>query len=227
MGQEENAIHRYTDLPALLYMLQRHKLTLLDPMSWDDANDSHFLMVYKQAKKLSCLCALCFSEADETYHHWRVFAGGAAGIRVTFRRARLLRLAAKVAEIRGQKVDYRLILDAKDDPPEVLQLPFLKRHPYQHEDEYRLIYESTTLPQQVVDIDLPFNAIRRITLSPWMNRKVADAVREVIKSIPGCEKLSVYRSTLIGNDDWMAFGDKALETYRRGSSPQSRATGRS
>jgi len=60
---------------------------LLNPVSWDDANDSHFLNVYKQAKNLTCLNALCFSEADETYHHWRVFAGGSGGIRITFKRA--------------------------------------------------------------------------------------------------------------------------------------------
>jgi hypothetical protein len=84
MGEEFNAIHRYTNLPALLYLLQRRKLTLLDPMSWDDANDSHFLMVYKRAKGLSCLGALCFSEADETYHHWSVFAGARAAFALPF-----------------------------------------------------------------------------------------------------------------------------------------------
>lgn len=210
MGREENAIHRYTDLPSLMYMLQRRKLTLLNPMSWDDANDSHFLNVYKQAKNLTCLNALCFSEADETYHHWRVFAGGSGGIRITFKRARLRRLIGKIPEIRSQKVSYKLLLDTKEGPPNVAELPFLKRHPYEHEDEYRLVYESKTLPQQAVDIDLPLNAIRRVTLSPWMNKKVSDAVKEVIKAIAGCERLSVYRSTLIGNDEWMAYGDQAL-----------------
>jgi hypothetical protein len=55
MGKEINAIHRYTDLPALLYLLQRKKLTLLDPMSWDDANDSHFLAVYKKLRNCAAL----------------------------------------------------------------------------------------------------------------------------------------------------------------------------
>lgn len=107
-------------------------------------------------------------------------------------------------------MSYKLLLDTKEGPPNIAELPFLKRHPYEHEDEFRLVYESKTLPQQAVDIDLPLNTIRRVTLSPWMNKKVSEAVKEVIKAIPGCERLSVYRSTLIGNDEWMAYGDQAL-----------------
>jgi hypothetical protein len=55
MGNETNAIHRYTDLPGLLHLLEQRTLTLLDPMTWDDSNDSHFLRVYKKKKGLSCL----------------------------------------------------------------------------------------------------------------------------------------------------------------------------
>jgi hypothetical protein len=217
MGKEINAIHRYSDLPALLYLLQRKKLTLLDPMSWDDANDSHFLMVYKSARKLRCLAALCFSEADETYHHWRVFAGGSSGIRITFLRDPLLNLCRKVRGVRHGKVIYELLKDIRGNKPEVENLPFLKRYPYQQEDEYRFIYESTNHPQRAVDIDLPLSLIRRITLSPWMNKDVADAVKEAIKCIPGCHKLKIGRSTLIGNDDWMAFGDRAVNGGKRHS----------
>jgi hypothetical protein len=43
-----------------------------------------------------------------------------------------------------------------------------------------------------------------------MNKKVSAAVKEVLKAIPGCQKLQISRSTLISNDDWMTFGDKAL-----------------
>jgi hypothetical protein len=36
----ETYLRRYTDIPALVYLLAERKITLVDPQSWDDANDS-------------------------------------------------------------------------------------------------------------------------------------------------------------------------------------------
>jgi len=164
---------------------------------------------------LTCLAALCFSEADETYHHWRIFAAGSSGVRIEFDRERLFAALDFVPEIRREKVEYRLIRDLKKGAPTISELPFLKRQPYENEDEYRLIYESKDIEQKTVDIPIPLNAIRRITLSPWMNKTVSKSMRQLIRTIPGCEKLSVPRSTLIGNDDWMAYGDAALKAHKK------------
>ena len=65
-------LRRYTDLPALLYLLRTRSITLLDPSSWDDKNDSYYLEKYKEKKSLQTVLALCLSTAEETYHHWRV-----------------------------------------------------------------------------------------------------------------------------------------------------------
>ena len=46
------ALRRYTDLPALLYLLKHRKITLLDPATWDDTNDSYYLLKYKEKKNL-------------------------------------------------------------------------------------------------------------------------------------------------------------------------------
>jgi hypothetical protein len=119
-----------------------------------------------------------------------------------------------VPEIRRQKVEYRLIRDLKKGAPTIAELPFLKRQPYESEDEYRLIYESKNVEQTTFDIPISLDAIRQITLSPWMNKTVSKSVRKLIKTIPGCDKLSVPRSTLIGNDDWMAYGDAALKAHK-------------
>ena len=66
-------LRRYTDLPALLHMLAAKQLTLLDPKTWDDQNDSFFMSQYKERKKLKTVLALCFSQTAKTYHHWRSF----------------------------------------------------------------------------------------------------------------------------------------------------------
>jgi hypothetical protein len=212
---QPDIIFRYTDLPGALYMLQTKQLTLLNPESWDDTNDSHFLKLYKGAKELTCLAALCFSEAEETYHHWRIFAGGSSGVRIEFDRDKLLAALEGIEGIRHEKVEYLLIKDLKKGAPTISELPFLKRQPYQNENEYRVIYESRTREQSPVDVPLSLKAIRRITLSPWMNKNVSKSVRELIKTIPECEDLSVPRSTLIGNDEWMAYGDAALKAHEK------------
>ena len=43
-------LRRYTDLPAVFYLLRQRKLTLLDPASWNDKNDSYFLELYRERK---------------------------------------------------------------------------------------------------------------------------------------------------------------------------------
>lgn len=37
-------LRRYTDLTALIYLLQKRKLTLLDPSSWDDRRVKNFFV---------------------------------------------------------------------------------------------------------------------------------------------------------------------------------------
>ncbi|WP_394781923.1 hypothetical protein [Undibacterium sp.] len=56
---------------------------------------------------------------------------------------------------------------------------------------------------------IPLSCIDRISLSPWLHRNLADAAKEAIKSMDGCASLKVYRSTLIGNEEWKTIGGSA------------------
>ncbi len=67
-------LSRYTTLPVLLDMLERSCLTLLPPDSWDDRNDREVMLEYKRRRNSSCLLAVCFSQGEETIHHWSAFA---------------------------------------------------------------------------------------------------------------------------------------------------------
>jgi hypothetical protein len=200
------SLRRYTDLPALLHMLQSQAITFLDPRDWDDSNDSYYLALYKERKHLQTLLALCFTTAKETYHHWKVFANGSAGVCVTFKGPTLID-ALDGKGVRAEAVDYLTLKTAPTADLRLRQLPFLKRYPYQNEQEFRIIYESKVeeLKHRSVPVDL--SCISKITLSPWIAREVAKQVRNVIRSIAGCERLSVTRSTLIGNEEWKAIGD--------------------
>lgn len=204
-------LRRYTDLPALLHMLKHRKVTLLDPASWDDTNDSYYLLKYKEKKPLKSVLALCLTRADETYHHWRIFSHGSSGVCIAFHRERLLQALLAQQGMVVKDVKYRKVREARRRvlPPQVSELPFLKRAAFQPEEEVRAIYESTKQEVKFLDVPIELDSILRITLSPWIHDRLKDATKDAIRAIPGCERLDVRRSTLIGNAEWKKLGDEA------------------
>lgn len=205
----ESYLRRYTDIPALIYLLDERKITLLDPESWDDSNDSHYLSLYRQKKKLASVLALCFTQASETYHHWRVFANGSSGVCIRFKRAELLRAIKKLAGVRTGKVTYLTLKEMRDKALAVRELPFLKRYAFEDESEFRIIYESKTDNKGKLDIDIPLFCIDRITLSPWVHPALSPHIKRMLKSIKGCSTMDIARSTLIGNLEWKSLGQSA------------------
>jgi hypothetical protein len=202
-------LRRYTNIPALIYLLRHKSLTLLDPTFWDDKNDSYFLQLYKEQKNLKTVLALCFAQAAEHYHHWHVFAGGTSGVCIQFDREILLDTVKSHAGIVAEAVQYMKLQDIHKKRLKVEDLPFLKRYPYQDEREFRLLYESRTKTLSAFDVPVPLSCIDRITLNPWIVETLADDLRDTILSIPDCVHLKVVRSTLISNERWKNAGESA------------------
>lgn len=200
---------RYTDLPALLHFLRTGAITLLDPKTWDDRNDSHYLSVYKENRGLESVLALCFSQLPETYHHWSVFSRGCAGVCIIFDRSLLLETLSEYEGIRSGPVKYLAIKSARPRAIRTRELPFLKRVGYKPEGEFRVIFESRdeTLPS--LQIPVANACIRRISLSPWLHSSLSSTTVATIRSIPGCEQLHISRSTLISNEQWKALAQNA------------------
>ena len=196
-----NFLNRYTSFPALLAMLQNREITLLSPGLWEDRNDAFYMGQYKSRKRLGTLVALCFSQAEETYHHWRVFTHGADGVCITFRRAPLLK-ALKNDGLRTGAVTYRKIADLPRLRPRLEQLPFLKRAPYEDEREFRLVYEDQAEETETKALPIPLACISRVTLNPWLAPPLAKAMKTAIKQIAGCASLKVYQTTLLENERW-------------------------
>jgi len=197
-------------MPALIYLLSERKITLLDPQSWDDRNDSYYLTLYREKKNLKTVLALCFTQANETYHHWRIFAGGSGGVCLRFERAALLKAIAKQSGIRKGPVKYLTLSEIRRKLLEIDHLPFLKRYAFEHEDEFRIIYESATIKVRKLDVEIPLSCIDRITLSPWIHPALSSHLKQLIRSIDGCSKLEIVRSTLIGNEEWKKIGEDAV-----------------
>jgi hypothetical protein len=202
-------LRRYTSIPSLVYLLTTRQITLLDPSSWDDKNDSQYLVLYREKKQLTRVLTLCFTEAAETYHHWRVFAGGSAGVCIRFKRDQLLDAIRKEVPIRAKRVEYLSLGRMRAATPRVDDLPFLKRSPYRPENEFRIIYESSLPCPATRDIPIPLSVIQRITLSPWLSPTLSSHVKRLLKSINGCANIEIVRSTLISNEEWRKHGCSA------------------
>lgn len=204
-------LRRYTDVPSLLYLLHSQCITLLDPASWDDRNDSYFLMKYKEKKNLQSVLALCLTQNDETYHHWRVFAGNSSGVCVVFDKERFLSTFSEVEGLLTGSVNYQRVRDMRRRGAQlsVDELPFMKRAGFMPEAEFRVLYTSVVEQKDFLDIPIDLTSIVEVRLSPWLNSRLRKCVTDTIRSVPGCEGLKIHRSTLIGNSTWKKFGDRA------------------
>src|SRR5664279_1527796 len=207
--KQKQPLRRYTNIPALIYLLRERKITLLDPASWDDKNDSYFLSLYREKRDLTSVLALCFTPANETYHHWRVFAEGSSGACISFNQAKLLKAVKKQVGVTAKAVQYLTLADIRDMKVKAAALPFLKRSAYEDEREFRIIHESSTNQYNSLDVTIPLACIECITLSPWIPAALSDHVKSTIKEIDGCGSMKVYRSTLISNENWKALGESA------------------
>lgn len=195
-------LRRYTNLAATIHILRHRCLTLLNPETWDDKNDAFFVCEYQRRTGAQSVLALCFTQADETYHHWRIFSHGTDGICIEFDKKALIAIAKRTPGLRHGAVDYSTIEDARDTGIDMHDLPFLKRYPFRDEHEFRLLHVDKVVAQDYFAVPVTLDSIERITLSPWMAKPLADVVKETLRGIKGCSALKVYRSTLIDSERW-------------------------
>ncbi len=200
-----NKLNRFTTLPVLLDLLQRQKITLLDPKSWEDKNDSEIILEYKRQKKIKNLFAICFSHGDETIHHWKTFSNGPSGCLIEFNAHKLFEIIDAIPNLKHKAVTYRKLMDIekKDTVLDVNEIPFTKRWPYRCEEEYRIIVENNSDSDFYFDIDIPLDIINRITISQQMPEKVYETIKGYLKGLKGDQKSRINRSTLFENKRWI------------------------
>jgi hypothetical protein len=155
--------------------------------------------------------ALCFAEAPETYHHWRVFSSGSDGVCLEFDTAKLQEAAASHPRFKCGSVEYRTIDLAASKGIQTEDLPFVKRFPFRDEKEFRIISVHRSEVREFDRLKISLSAIKRITLSPWMPRPLSEAVKTTLKGIKGCTNLRVYKSTLVENERWKRVANPDLK----------------
>ena len=201
VNEEPIRLMRYTTLPVLLDFLERKKLVLLDPKNWDDRNDSEVILGYKEKKGIKNLFALCFSYGPETIHHWKTFANGSSGCRIEFNAEKLMTIFEKEGLMHG-KVDYRKISDVKSESFELDHMPFIKRAPYACESEYRVLWEGDT-KDKVYEIDVPLDAINKITISQQMPEQIFKTIKVLLKEAFTDPGKRISQNTIYENTIWI------------------------
>ena len=207
---ENNGIlRRYTNLPVLIDVLTRRRLTLISYTHWIDVNDRRALQLYQQVLKYGFVGAMCLTEAPETFHHWQIFAGGPAGVSIIFHRDAFENLFRDRPHFIAKSVEYvRLASIRSVEASDIHRLPFLKRSGFADEREFRLIgYAVEALTE--LNIEIASNLIQRVVISPFAHPNLIESIRTTLRSIPGWSRLQIDHSSLINNESWQ----EALQEY--------------
>lgn len=201
------ALRRYTNLPAVLAMLRSQAITLLPPDTWDDMNDRRLLETYRRGRGLESVLCLCFAQAAETYHHWKVFSPGTDGMCVVFDKHRLLASLPKV-EVQHRSVKYFKVQELSATEPALDDLPFAKRIAYKPEAEFRLLWTSATEKAPSRSFNIPVTAIERLIINPWLPKQLTEAIQETVRSIPDFATVEVLQSTVTDGPAWKRLADQ-------------------
>lgn len=205
-------LRRFTNLAVAMDMLVNERITLLNPKTWEDQNDVAFINAFRDHKKLPNVFAVCFAQAPETFHHWRVFAHGMDGVKVNIDKIALLESLKNKRGYVWNDVEYmRLDEIAKLEQIALYDLPFIKRAPYADEQEFRILYECSNHEAAVHDLKIKREWIKSITLSPWVPGNLVDSLKEIIPSLPGCEDVSVLKTTIKNNVKWQRGAKRIVD----------------
>lgn len=200
-------LRRYTSLPALLRILRQRAITLLPPDSWDDQNDRELMRAYAGATRSKTCLALCFAQAAETYHHWKVFSPGNDGVCIVFNKEKLI-AEADARSIRHGPVKYLTLEKIKEEQPKLIELPFSKRTAYKDEKEYRFLFDSATESHASKDVPIIPEMIERILINPWVPDPLYKATKETILAIAGFKDTKVFQSSVRNARDWRELAKK-------------------
>jgi hypothetical protein len=140
MAKQYKRINRFTSLPYVIDILATEQLTLTNPENWPDKNEKVTLKKYKIAKGAKQLFCLCMSDSEENIHLWSEFAPSECGCFIKFNYDKLVEFLQQQKDLVFSNMEYVKINDLPKFAIETEKLPFYKRHPFQPENEIRIIY---------------------------------------------------------------------------------------
>jgi hypothetical protein len=211
MNETENTprrIKHFTRLLSFISIMETGGLALSKTDKWEDRNDYAALDAYKRKTGAGEIRALCFAQGDEQIHHWFYYAKKDSGCCIHFKDEDLLTALRREPAFLCDSVSYISSEDfkaawLKQQPVE--KWPFIKRRPYEAEQEYRVIWTGDvgTEPPPIPIAGL----IDHITLAPGL---AADPRGAALKTLLETRyALTVHFSRLLRDDThWISKFDK-------------------
>jgi hypothetical protein len=196
-------LKHFTTIPALIGILESGALRLSASTDlWEDKNDLAAVNAYKRKTGAGQVRVLCFASGDEQIHHWFHYAGKDSGCCIHFKTDALLALLRKENTFLKDSIDYKSAGDLsaawlKDQPVE--KIPFIKRRPWELEQEYRVIWKGSA-EQQAPSIPIT-GLIDYITLAPGLAGRKGDGLRQMLESK---YTITVKQSRLLEDKEWIA-----------------------
>jgi hypothetical protein len=161
----------YTSLSKLVSILESGTLRLNDPAEWDDKNDAASVEAYRRKTGAEQIRAVSLAGGDEQIHHWFAYAHKEYGAGIRFKTPALLAALKKEKRFVCDFMRYtpRNKLSAKELKTYApRELPFIKRRPYEGEQEYRVLWTGS-LAETPPAIPVA-GLIDCVTLAPGMTK---------------------------------------------------------
>jgi hypothetical protein len=198
-GRPELLKH-YTGLAALAGILESGELCPGDPSQWEDRNDAAAAGAYQRKTGADQIRVFSFAEGPEQIHHWFYYAKKDNGVCIHFKTPLLLEALQREPSFSRGPVDYvsRDDLPAKLKTLPVERIPFIKRRPYETEQEYRVVWTGAVgekAPAVAVT-----GLIEYITLAPGLAGPKGCGLHRMLETKYG---LTVKRSRLLEDADWI------------------------
>lgn len=203
--KSNNTLKRYTTIGSAIDTLKNMHVAFVDPDNWDDRNDAEYMRLYKEGRNLSNLKALCCTESPETCHHWKVFTNSTDGCYIEFDKNQIISSLKGNKDYLNNPMNYVYLKDMKKNNYQIDDLPFLKRHGFKPEREFRFIYIGNCNDDvHFMKIDLKW--ITQIVLNPWLPKSVANSIKDTLRPENTELNLRVRTSQLINSQIWNRHG---------------------
>jgi hypothetical protein len=202
MNETENApkhLKHFTSLLSFIGIMASGGLRLSKTKKWEDQNDRAALAAYRHAKGAEKIRALCFAQGGEQIHHWFCYAKKDYGCCIHFKDGPLLAVLGREPAFLCDSLVYMSSDDFKTEwlrQQPVEKWPFIKRRPYEAEQEYRVIWTGSAGTEPPV---IPVaGLIGHITLAPGLaGTPQGEAIKTTLEA---AYKLPVYFSLLLRDE---------------------------
>jgi hypothetical protein len=198
-------LKRYTNIDSVIKIIESGRILLTSPKKWKDKNDLASVEAYMRLKGDKVIGVLCLADGLEMVHHWFTYAKGKKGCCIHFNTRKFLLKIKKENLLRGW-MDYKAIKDLKSSELKKMPLkkiPFIKRRPYECEEEYRIIWTGQNIEEQpVINI---LDCIKDITLSPDCDPQNETLLKNVMKK-RGIN-IQIKHSKILEEKNWISRFD--------------------